>query len=132
MATVSRHRAAAILLGLLLLCGGLAASPQGTSQEHRKPFALIRGTAYGPDDMPLYGARVEVHLAGKKHPSWSLVSDHRGEFAQRVPPGPADYVITGEAEIRDPQTNKKKRVRGETKVHIEGDEEQDPSLHLNQ
>ena len=53
-----------------------------------KPYALIFGTAYGPDDRPLYGVKITIHPQTKKHPSWSLISDHRGEFAQRVPPGP--------------------------------------------
>jgi len=99
-----------------------------------KHYGLIFGTAYGPDDSPLYGVKVVIHPAGQKHPSWELVSDHRGEFAQRVPPGPGDYVITGQAEITltDPTSHhtQKKRVKAETKVHIEAEERQDVSLHL--
>ena len=123
-----------ILLGLLLVGGPTALSQEQTQppQKPRHTFALIHGTAYGPDNVPFYGARVQVRPAGKKHPSWELISDHRGEFAQRVPPGPADYVITGEAEVRNPQTNKKKRLKGEVKVHIEAEEEQNPSLHLSE
>lgn len=127
-----RRRIAAGVLGLLLLAGvAVAASPQQKPPHHEKPYALIHGTAYGPDNQPFYGARVEIRLAGKKHPSWTLLSDHRGEFAQRVPPGPAEYVITGEAEIRDPQTNKKTRLKGEVTLRVEDVEEHDPSLHLN-
>jgi hypothetical protein len=103
----------------------------------KKNYGLIFGTAYGPDDRPFYGAKIQIFRAGKKHPEWELVSDHRGEFAQRVPPGPADYVITGEAEIAPlengiPQMSKKKRIKAETKVHIEHEERQDLSLHLTE
>lgn len=124
-----KHRLATAALIALLLAGGLAA---GKTKEQEKHFGLIFGTAYGPDDHPLYGVKVEIRAAGKKHPSWELISDHRGEFAQRVPPGPGDYVITGEAEIVSPQTHKKKRLKGEAKVHIEAEERQDVGLHLSE
>jgi hypothetical protein len=103
----------------------------------KKDYGVIFGTAYGPDDRPLYGARVTIHPVGKKHPSWELISDHRGEFAQRVPPAPADYLVTGKAEMAPlvngkPQTSKKKHLKGEARVHIDGAEWRDFSLHLNE
>lgn len=122
-------RPAAVLLSLFLLSGALAAQKPKPPEKH---YALIFGTAYAPDDTPLYGAKVEIRAAGKKHPNWQLMSDHRGEFAQRVPPGPQDYVITATFEVRDPQTHKNKRLKGETKVHIQAEERQDIGLHLNQ
>lgn len=67
-----------------------------------------------------------------------MVSDHRGEFAQRVPAKPADYLIQGEAEYAPvgkdgkPQMSKKKKLRGETKVHVAGEEREDFSLHLTE
>jgi len=110
----------------------------GTAQKNedlRKHYGVISGTAYGPDDRPLYGVQVTIHPAGKKHPSWDLVSDHRGEFAQRVPPGPGDYVISGHAEVAPiengiPNMHKKVKLKGEAKVHIDQEEIQDVSLHL--
>src|SRR5581483_12482914 len=71
----------------------------GKNQKHEKNYGLIFGTAYGPDDRPLYGVKVEMHPLGRKNPRWELFSDHRGEFAQRVPPGPGDYVVYGTAEV---------------------------------
>jgi len=118
-----------VLLGLILLAVPLTAEK---SKGQGKHYALIFGTAYAPDNRPMYGVRVKIHAVGKKHANWDLVSDHRGEFAQRVPPGPGDYVLTGTAEISDPQTNKKKRLKGEAKVHIEDEERQDISLHLSE
>jgi hypothetical protein len=98
-------------------------------------FGLIFGTAYGPDDRPLHGVKVVIHPAGQKHPRWELVSDHRGEFAQRTPPGPGDYLVTGEVEvsITDPDSHrtKNKRLKGEARLHLDGEERQDVSLHLN-
>ena len=102
-----------------------------------KPYGVIFGTAYGPDDHPMYGVRVTIHPDGHKKPVWELMSDHRGEFAQRVPPGPGDYVINGFAEIipivdGKEQKSKKKRLKGEAKVHLSGEEQQDFSLHMNE
>ena len=107
----------------------------GKGQKLEKNYGLIFGTAYGPDDHPLYGVKVEVHPLGKKNPHWELVSDHRGEFAQRVPPGPGDYVVNGTAEVVPIEngghnTHKTKRLKAEVRVHIDGEERQDISLHL--
>ena len=127
------YRAAVLAtLGVFLFPCALNA---GKDQKLVKNYGLIFGTAYGPDDHPLYGVKVEVHPLGKKSPHWELVSDHRGEFAQRVPPGPGDYVVNGTAEVAGvqdgaPQTHKKKRLKAEVRVHIEGEERKDVSLHL--
>ena len=124
-----KYRIAAAFLMLLVLAGGRAVAGPKEPEKH---FGLIFGTVYGPDDHPLYGVRVEIRPAGKKHPNWELISDHRGEFAQRVPPGPGDYVITGEAELVSPQTHKKKKLKAEAKVHLEAEERQDVGLHLSE
>jgi len=120
-------------------------NPQNDSQkqEHdkkkqakEKPYALIFGTAYGPDDRPLYGVKIAIRREGKNHKTWEVVSDHRGEFAQRVPAEASDYLINGEAEYAPvgpegkPQMSKKKKLRGQTRVHIEGEERQDVGIHL--
>jgi hypothetical protein len=113
-----------------------AEKKQADKKRQEKPYALIFGTAYGPDDRPLYGVKITIRREGKKHGSWELISDHRGEFAQRVPSDPSDYLIKGEAEYAPlgadgkPQIKKKKKLRAETRVHIEGEERQDIGLHL--
>src|ERR1700694_630113 len=109
----------------------------GKDQNPVKNFGLIFGTAYGPDDRPLYGARVEVYPLGKKNPHWALLFDHHGEFAQRVPPGPADYVAQATADVvlsekGNPKGHKKKRLKAEGKVHIDREERKDISLHLTE
>lgn len=136
-------RQTAIALAVVAL---LAAAPrlvsaddqQKPANKKEKPYALIFGTAYGPDDRPLYGVKITIHPQGKKRPSWDLVSDHRGEFAQRVPPGPAEYLVTGQADYAPagddgkPQLSRKKRLRGETKVRVEHDERLDIGVHLTE
>jgi hypothetical protein len=133
-----RSHHAVIWLAALVLCAQAQPLALADKKPAAKGYALIFGTAYGPDDRPLYGVRVVIQREGKKHPSWELFSDHRGEFAQRVPPGPGDYLIRGQAEYAPagtegkPQTSKKKRLKGETKVHIDGQERQDIGLHLTE
>jgi Ni/Co efflux regulator RcnB len=110
---------------------------KGNKNKNEKPYGLVFGTAYGPDDRPLYGVKVKIHPLGKDHPTWDLVSDHHGEFAQRVPRGPGDYLVRGEIEVAPvengkPQMSKKKRWKGEAKVHIEDQERRDFSLHLTE
>ena len=126
----------AICVLLALLPSGVATSKEKPKKE--KPYALIFGTAYGPNDRPLYGVKITIRPEKKKHPSWDLISDHRGEFAQRVPAGTNDYVVRGEAEYAlvgddgKPQLSKKVRLKGETRVHIDNEERRDISLHLTE
>jgi hypothetical protein len=55
-----------------------------------------------------------------------------------VPTEAADYLIKGEAEYAPlgkdgkPQMSKKKKLRGEAKVHMEGEIRQDVGLHLTE
>ena len=146
MTTKSRGRSLAVLcLAAVVFFSVLRTSAQSDQQQEKtkpekaeKSYGLIFGTAYGPDDRPLYGVKVNIQRQGKKHGSWNLVSDHRGEFAQRVPVEAADYVIKGQAEYAPigpdgkPQMSKKKKLKGEAKVHIEGEIRQDVGLHLTE
>lgn len=134
------YRSAALCIAVFVLSSFAHTSVTGKAEKQKaeKPYALIFGTAYGPDDRPFYGAKVTIHRLVKKHGSWQLISDHRGEFAQRVPPGPGDYLIHGEAEVSfqdpggKPQKSKNKRLKGETKVHVDNEERVDISLHLTE
>ena len=130
----SRALRAAVLTGLFLTSCTVCSS-RVAAEDKPKPYALIFGTAYGPDDRPIYGVKVTIRPEGQKHPTWELYSDHRGEFAQRVPPGPGDYVATGIVEVipienGKPRKSKRMRLTGEAKVHVAGEEEHDFSLHL--
>jgi len=95
--------------------------------EHIKPYALIFGTVWGPDEQPVYGVKVKIRPADKNKAKWELYSDHRGEFAQRVPAGTNDYVVYADLK---PEKGQPKLVAPEVKVHIENDERQDIGLHL--
>ena len=61
---------------------------------------------------------------------WELYSDHNGEFAQRVPAGRADYLVT--ADLKDYKLNSAKKLQAgsEVTVHIDNDERADIGLHL--
>jgi len=117
--------AAIAALGALLAAGSALAQRPAAKET---PYALIFGTAYGPDDRPVYGARVQVRrIDGKKVKGGDeLVSDHQGEFALRVPAENADYTIR--AELKDG----KRRLGAEIKVHVNFDERVDIGLHLSE
>jgi hypothetical protein len=100
------------------------------SKPKGKPYALIAGTVWGPDDRPVYGIPVKIRRAKDKKPKWQVVSDHMGEFAQRVPAGEADYILS--ADLRGVKTADGQLVRlvQEVTVHIYHDEREDTGLHL--
>ena len=108
---------------------GLAApAPQKPGQ----PYALIFGTVWGPDDRSLYGVKVKIRRADQKKARWELYSDHNGEFAQRVPPGPADYLVWADLKGYKSPAGKELHQESEVKVHVDKDERQDLGLHLKQ
>lgn len=111
-----------VVLGLALLAA--LPAPLAAEQRARKPYALIFGTVYAPDNRPVYGVRVKIRRANQKKAQWELYSDHQGEFAQRVPAGTADYIVWA-----DPQD--KHTPKQEIKVHVENDERVDVGLHLS-
>jgi len=110
---------------------GPHASPP-SDQRPDKPYALIFGTVWGPDDHPLYGVKVKIRRADQKKPHWELISDHHGEFAQRVPPGPADYLVWADLKGYKSPSGKELHQDAEVKVHIDNDEREDTGLHLKQ
>jgi hypothetical protein len=99
-------------------------------KRHEKPYALIFGTVWGPDDHALYGVPVKVRRANEKKVRWHLVSDHNGEFALRVPAGRADYVVWADLKDFKPLPGKQLGPGKEAQVHIENDERFDLGLHL--
>ena len=109
--------AAAVTLG----CSSLLAD---TKPHTLPPYALLFGTVYGPDQRPAQGIRIQIRRADQKKPKWELISDHQGEFAQRVPAGKADYIIT--AEIKTPKDQPKPSLT----IHVDNDERKDFVLRL--
>ena len=104
------------------------ASPQQKSTQ--KPYALIFGTVWGPDNRPLYGVKVKIRRADQKKAKWELVSDHSGEFAQRLPAGRADYLVWADLRSYKSLTGKQLKQDAEVPVHIDNDERADIGLHL--
>jgi hypothetical protein len=109
----------------------VSASPVAPAyQRPDQPYALIFGTVWGPDDHPLYGVKVRIRRADQKKAHWELFSDHNGEFALRVHPGPADYLVSADLKSYKSLTGKELHQDGEVKVHVDNDERQDLGLHL--
>ncbi|HWY71783.1 MAG TPA: hypothetical protein VNX88_24160 [Terriglobales bacterium] len=115
-----RHAAASLAVAFMLAtsCLAIAGDPQKRELE---PYALLFGTLYGPDQRPAYGVKIKIRRADQKKAKWELYSNHQGEFAQRVPAGKADYIITADV---------KGNPKPELTVHVDNDERKDFVLHM--
>src|SRR6185437_3297300 len=111
-----------LVLAPLLVTACVLPAHADSRSDARKPYALLFGTVYNASNHPVYGVKIKIRRADKKRTKWELYSDHQGEFAQRVPAGKADYVISTEA--------KKGQPAAETTIHIDADERKDFSLRL--
>jgi hypothetical protein len=100
------------------------------SSDKDKPYALIFGTVWGPDDRPVYGITVKIRKSTDKKPKWEVHSDHHGEFAQRVPAGEADYILTADLKHVKTTDGRALHQAQEVKVHVYGEEREDTGLHL--
>ena len=120
----------ALLLASLWLPREAMSHPAPSGDKAREPYALIFGTVWGPDDRPLYGVKVKIRRAADKKARWELYSDHRGEFAQRVPAGNQQYVIW--ADVKGYKLMNAGKLQGgpEVTVQVDNDERQDVGLHL--
>ena len=126
-----RIRAMAVVCLLLALAtAGWAGQSKDPAKNPDAPYALIEGTVWDAHNQPFYGARVSIRLAGQKKAHWERISDHRGEFAQRVPAGRADYIVTAELPAEGGKSKKGKGPAAEVAVHVEAEERVDASLHL--
>ncbi len=104
----------------------VAPTPEYRQNRKIQPYAVISGTVFDARQMSVYGVKVKIRRSDEKKAKWELYSDHSGEFAQRVPPGPADYVVWAEVKTA------KGQARPEKTVHIYGDELRTVFLHLDQ
>lgn len=117
--------------------GNIAAAqgPHGKDPRgNQKPYALIFGTVWSPNGQPIYGIEVNIHCSDKcsdhKKHHWEVYSDHNGEFAQRVPAGAADYIVSSNLKGSHLSKEMKFKDAPELTVHIDNDERQDIGLHL--
>jgi hypothetical protein len=112
------------------LIGVVSASDQDAKPEKKTaPYALLFGTVWDAQGRAAYGVPIKIRRADQKKAKWSLTSDHRGEFAQRVPPGKADYIVWADVK---PKKGQKGTKAVETTAHIENDERIDIGLHLTE
>jgi hypothetical protein len=113
------------LLAIVVVFAACSPIARADSKSHaRDPYALLFGTVFGPNDRPLYGVKVKIRRANQKKPKWELMSNHEGEFAQRVPAGNADYIVSVDAKTP------KGQPKPELTVHVDNDERKDFVLHL--
>ena len=103
---------------------------RGADPAKGKDYALIFGTVFDTEGHQLYDVKVKIRRADEKKAKWELYSNHAGEFAQRVPPGPADYIVWADVKGYKLDDGRRLRPGEEVKVHIASDERQDVSLHL--
>ena len=124
----SRSGSRLIVIGLLLCLDWKAAA--SAQSKHAKPYALIFGTVWGPDNRPVYAVKVKIRRADQNKAKWELYSDHSGEFAQRLPTGPADYVVWADLKGYKSSDGRQLQPGDAVKVHIDNDERADIGLHL--
>jgi hypothetical protein len=126
------RRSFRVLLPIVLVLAAVSSQPDvlAASKPKGKPYALIAGTVWGPDDHPVYGVTVKIRRAKDKKPKWQVYSDHLGEFAQRVPTGESDYILSADLKGFKPADGKPLRLVQEVTVHIYNDEREDTGLHL--
>jgi hypothetical protein len=110
----------------------LSAAPKSKDKDKDKPYALIIGTVWGPDDHPVYGVKVKLRRAKDKKAKWQMYSDHMGEFAQRVPAGECDYILSADLKGVKSVDGKPVHLLKEVTIHIFNDEREDTGLHLTQ
>lgn len=120
------------LIASLLLCLPVSLSSAQRPAKPAKPYALIFGTVWGPDDHPVYGVTVRIRRATDKPKKvrWELFSDHNGEFAQRVPAGDSDYILWADLKGFKFGDGKPVHLVQPVTVHIYNDEREDTGLHL--
>jgi hypothetical protein len=105
-------------------------SAAGESDKNDKPYAVIFGTVWDPDNHPIYGVTVKIRRAKDKRAKWEVYSDHHGEFAQRVPAGEMDYILTADLKGVKTADGKPLHLDKEVTVHVYDDEREDTGLHL--
>ncbi len=124
-----------LFFSLFLLFFASAQPSHARDAKAGESYALIYGTVWGPNSHPVYGVKVAIRRADDKKARWHLVSNHLGEFVQRVPIGSADYLVWPEA-VLDKNGNFKKIKKlpesSTVKVHIENDERINIGLHLTE
>lgn len=90
----------AVLLLAILLCPTALPAEKNKDDSH----ALLMGSVFTADGLSLPGIKVSVKRKDDKKPRWRAVSDRRGEFALRLPPGAETYEVTTKSKEFESQT----------------------------
>lgn len=107
--------AASVVLAIgLALPAGVSAGKKKQKEEH---YALLVGSVFTAEGYSLPGVRVSIKRKGDRKPHWHAESDHRGEFAVRLPSGPATYEVTTESKNRVNET-KSVEFKDEERVDV--------------
>lgn len=126
------HRTLRIFVSALACIAFLITCIQLEARDRPKPknSALIFGTVWSPDDLPVPGIKVKIRKASEKKARWELYSNRRGEFEQLVPAGPGDYVVWVETKGYKLPNGKRLPLSPEVTVHVNNDERVDTGVHL--
>ncbi|MGD0601776.1 MAG: carboxypeptidase-like regulatory domain-containing protein [Terriglobales bacterium] len=116
---------------LFLACLVAPVHARSSEREKPQPYAVIFGTVWDPDGRPLYGVKVKIRRASEKKTRWELYSNHTGEFAQRLPAGKADYIVSADVKGYKLPSGRQLKPGAEVTVHIDYDERSDIGLHLD-
>lgn len=96
----------------------------GDDSAKLRDYAIIAGTVWSAHNRPVPGVHVIVRRAGAKKGGYERISDHNGEFAVRVPPQTADYIVIADVKVPSGQ------AKPEAKVHVDSNERVEVGLHL--
>lgn len=110
-----KYKLALMMTTALLGC----ASMLGAADKNDAPHAVVAGTVFRENGFSLPGATVTLVVkdANKKAKKLQSVSDSRGEFAFRVPPGAATYVVRASTKGFQ-AVEKEASVSGEERVEV--------------
>jgi hypothetical protein len=122
-----------LLLGAafaLALAKVSASDVSAQKRTNEKPYAVIFGTVWGPDDKPVYGVKVKIRREDQKKARWEAYSDHHGEFAVRVPAGKAEYVAWTDLKGYKSLDGARLQPGESVTIDVTYDERVDTGLHL--
>ena len=105
---------------------------QGRDRPKPKDYALIFGTVWGPDDLPVAGVKVKIRRAEDKDGKsrWEVYSNSHGEFEQRLPVGKHEYIIWADVNGHKSRAGRALQAGPEVTIRIENNERANTGLHL--
>lgn len=106
-----------VTVGLILCLAGTLAGGGGKKEKEEKPYALLFGSVHTAEGLSLPGIPVSIKRKDDSKPKWHAVSDHRGEFAVRLPAGPGTYEVETHSKEHENQS-KSVEVHGEERVDV--------------